>query len=251
MKTELLKRLLEDVKEERLSLDEAIRRLKTLPYEDLGFARPDNHRPLRRGYPEIIFGQGKTKEQIFKILSSIVKSGNDAIVTRTTPDVFDYIKKRYKNAVFNKDARMVVIRRAGSERQTGLILVISAGTSDIPVAEEAAFTAEVLGSRVERLYDVGVAGIHRLLDKLDTLMSASVVIVVAGMEGALPSVVGGLIEGPVIAVPTSVGYGTSFQGLAALLAMLNSCSSNVAVVNIDNGFGAGYLANLINKKIEA
>ncbi|MFN3479405.1 MAG: nickel pincer cofactor biosynthesis protein LarB [Thermodesulfovibrionales bacterium] len=248
MKIDLLRRLLEDVKEGRLSTDDALERLKTLPYEDLGFARLDNHRSLRKGSPEIIFGQGKTKQQVLKIVDSLVSNGNDAIVTRTDKETYNYLKKRHKRAVFNEKARMVVVRNRKLERKEGLILVISAGTSDIPVAEEAAFTAEVLGNRVERLYDVGVAGIHRLFDKIDLLMSASVLIVVAGMEGALPSVIGGLVEAPVIAVPTSIGYGASFGGITALLAMLNSCSSNVAVVNIDNGFGAGYIASVINRK---
>lgn len=248
MRTDSLRRLLEDVKEGRLSPDDALERLKTLPYDDLGFAKLDNHRTLRKGYPEVIFGQGKTKEQVLKIIDSLVSKGNDAIVTRTDKETYNYLKKRYKRTVFNEKARMIVVRSRKLERKEGLILVISAGTSDIPVAEEAAFTAEIFGNRVERLYDVGVAGIHRLFDKIDLLMSASVLIVVAGMEGALPSVVGGLVEGPVIAVPTSIGYGASFGGITALLAMLNSCSSNVAVVNIDNGFGAGYIASVINRK---
>lgn len=249
MQVGLLKRIFEDYKSGRLSLDAAIKKLKTLPYKDLGFAQIDNHRPLRRGYPEVIFGQGKTKEQVLRIIDELISKGNDAIVTRTDASVYRHIKRSYRDAVFNKEARMIAIRRNKSEiKKTGLILVVSAGTSDIPVAEEAAFTSEIFDNRVERIYDVGVAGIHRLFDKLDLLMSANVIIVVAGMEGALPSVVGGLVEGPVIAVPTSIGYGASFKGIAALLSMLNSCSSNVAVVNIDNGFGAGYLASVINRK---
>lgn len=249
MKIGLLRKILKDYKSGILSLNETIEKLKTLPYESIGFAHLDNHRPLRKGFPEVIFGQGKTKEQILKIINALVSKGNDAIVTRTDIAVFKHVKKRYKEAVFNKEARMIVVKKEKSEDMgKGLILVISAGTSDIPVAEEAAFTAEVFGNKVERLYDVGVAGIHRLLDKLDLIMSANVIIVVAGMEGALPSVVGGLVEGPVIAVPTSIGYGASFNGVTALLAMLNSCSSNVSVVNIDNGFGAGYIASVINRK---
>ncbi len=249
MRPELLKNLLKDVKEGKITIDEAMIRLKTLPFEDLGFARLDNHRALRKGIPEVIFGQGKTKEQILKLIERLLKNGNDAIVTRTDKAVFDYIKKRHKDAIFNQEARMITIKRKIPEERKGLILVISAGTSDIPVAEEAAFTAESLGNRVERLYDVGVAGVHRLLDRIDLLMASTVIITVAGMEGALPSVVGGLVEGPVIAVPTSTGYGASFNGVTALLAMLNSCASNVAVVNIDNGFSAGYIASIINRKL--
>lgn len=249
MQKDLLRRLLEDVREGRLSLDDALNRLRTLPYDDLDFAKLDNHRALRKGYPEVIFGQGKTRDQIMKLIDSLIKNGNNAIVTRTDRTVYNHIKKKYKEAIFNEKARMILLRTTEVKNAgKGSILVISAGTSDIPVAEEAAFTAEIFGNNVERLYDVGVAGIHRLFDKLDILMSASVLIVVAGMEGALPSVVGGLVEGPVIAVPTSIGYGASFGGIAALLAMLNSCSSNVAVVNIDNGFGAGFLASVINRK---
>ncbi|MFN3396747.1 MAG: nickel pincer cofactor biosynthesis protein LarB [Thermodesulfovibrionales bacterium] len=249
MQKDVLRRLLEDVKDGRLSPDDVLNRLRTLPYDDLDFAKLDNHRALRKGYPEVIFGQGKTKDQIMKLIDSLIKNGNDAIVTRTDRTVYNHIKKKYKEAIFNEKARIILLRKAELKNAgRGSIMVISAGTSDIPVAEEAAFTAEIFGNKVERLYDVGVAGIHRLFDKLDILMSASVLIVVAGMEGALPSVVGGLVEGPVIAVPTSIGYGASFGGITALLAMLNSCSSNVAVVNIDNGFGAGYIASVINRK---
>jgi NCAIR mutase (PurE)-related protein len=249
MQIELLRRLLEDVREKRLSPDDALKRLKTLPYEDIGFAKVDNHRSLRKGFPEVIFGQGKTKDQILRLITELLKGGNDAIVTRIDREVYDYVKKRYVRAVFNEMARMLVVRKKrAAEGGKGLILVVCAGTSDIPVAEEAAFTAEVFGNRVERVYDAGVAGIHRLFDNIDLLRSANVTIAVAGMEGALPSVIGGIVEGPVIAVPTSIGYGASFNGLAALLAMLNSCSSNVAVVNIDNGFSAGCIASIINKR---
>jgi NCAIR mutase (PurE)-related protein len=249
MQIELLRRLLEDVREKRLSPDDALKRLKTLPYEDIGFAKVDNHRSLRKGFPEVIFGQGKTKDQILRLITELLKGGNDAIVTRIDREVYDYVKKRYVRAVFNEMARMLVVRKKrAAEGGKGLILVVCAGTSDIPVAEEAAFTAEVFGNRVERVYDAGVAGIHRLFDNIDLLRSANVTIAVAGMEGALPSVIGGIVEGPVIAVPTSIGYGASFKGLAALLAMLNSCSSNVAVVNIDNGFSAGCIASIINKR---
>ncbi|MFO0754342.1 MAG: nickel pincer cofactor biosynthesis protein LarB [Thermodesulfovibrionales bacterium] len=231
-----------------VDVDSALQRLKTLPYEDIDFAKIDHHRSLRQGIPEIVYGAGKTKEQILRIIDVLSKSGSDAIVTRTDREAFESVRKRYKKATFNEQARMIILR--GGEKKpanSGFILVISAGTSDMPVAEEAAAMAEIMGNRVERLYDVGVAGIHRVLDKATLLMSATVLIVVAGMEGALPSVVGGLVDKPVIAVPTSVGYGANFNGLSALLGMLNSCSPGVAVVNIDNGFSAGCIAGLINR----
>ncbi|HHN64429.1 MAG TPA: nickel pincer cofactor biosynthesis protein LarB [Nitrospirae bacterium] len=248
MRYEYLRELMVKVKKGQIGIDDAIKRLKTLPYEDIGFAKVDNHRSIRQGAPEIIYGEGKTPEQIISIIRVLTKGGNDAIVTRTTREVFRKVKARYRNAVYNEQARMIVVRKKArkTKEKRGLVLVISAGTSDIPVAEEAAVTAEAMGNRVERLYDVGIAGIHRLFDNIDLINAATVLIVVAGMEGALPSIVGGLVDKPVIAVPTSVGYGASFGGLAALLGMLNSCASGVSVVNIDNGFGAGYLANLIN-----
>ena len=236
------------VKKGQIGVDEAVDRLKTLPYEDIGFAKVDNHRSIRQGAPEIIFGQGKTPEQIVSIIRVLTKGGNDAIVTRTTREVFRKVKAVYKKALYNEQARMIVVKKTARQarKNKGLVLIISAGTSDIPVAEEAAVTAETMGNKVERLYDVGIAGIHRLLDNIDIIKAATVLVVVAGMEGALPSIVGGLVDKPVIAVPTSVGYGASFGGIAALLGMLNSCASGVSVVNIDNGFGAGYMANLIN-----
>ncbi len=248
MRDDYLRELINKVKTGEIDRESALKKLKTLPYEDIGFARVDNHRSLRQGFPEVIYGEGKSKEQIIHIIGVLVKGGNDAIVTRTNREVFEYVRKKYKKAVYNEQARMIVIqRRKNNKVNKGLILVISAGTSDIPVAEEAAVVAEVMGNKVERLYDVGVAGVHRLLDNIDLVMSATVLIVVAGMEGALPSVVGGLVDKPVIAVPTSVGYGASFHGISALLGMLNSCAPGVAVVNIDNGFGAGCIANLINR----
>lgn len=248
MKEENLKTLIKKIKTGEIDVESALKKLKTLPYEDIGFAKVDNHRSLRQGVPEVVFGEGKTKEQIVHIIDVLVKGSNDAIVTRTNKDVFKYVRKKFKKAVYNEHARMIVIkRRKNNKVNEGLILVISAGTSDIPVAEEAAVVAEIMGNKVKRLYDVGVAGVHRLLGNIDLIMSATVLIVVAGMEGALPSVVGGLVDKPVIAVPTSVGYGANFGGISALLGMLNSCALGVAVVNIDNGFGAGCIANLINR----
>ena len=240
-----LEDLLCGVRDGRVTPVEAAERLKTLPYEDLGFAKVDLHRSLRRGYPEAVFGAGKTAEQIVAIVGRITASGQNALVTRTTPDVYRQLATVQTEARFHEAARCVTVAVAPPPSLPGRVAVVCAGTSDVPVAEEAAVTAEFLGARVERIHDVGVAGIHRLLDQTATIREAQVVIVVAGMEGALPSVVGGLVEAPVIAVPTSIGYGASFQGLAALLAMLNACTSGVAVVNIDNGFGAGQLAAMI------
>lgn len=248
MKEENLKALINKIKTGEIDVDSALKKLKSLPYEDIGFAKVDNHRSLRQGMPEIVFGAGKTKEQIVQIMDVLVKGGNDAIVTRTNKDVFNHARKKHKKATYNEHARMIVVKRSkNNKRNKGMILIICAGTSDIPVAEEAAVVTEIMGNKVERLYDVGVAGVHRLLSKIDLIMSATVLIVVAGMEGALPSVVGGLVDKPVIAVPTSVGYGANFGGISALLGMLNSCALGVSVVNIDNGFGAGCVANLINR----
>lgn len=242
-----LKELFEKVKSGDMDVDSAVDRLRTLPYEDLEFAKVDNHRALRQRAPEVIYGEGKSPEQIVGIVDVLVKHGNDVLITRTSKEAYGSVKKKHRGAVFNEQARIIQIRKKrNAETNNGLVLVISAGTSDIPVAEEAALTAEFLGNRTKRLYDAGVAGVHRLLDNMKLIKSATVLIVVAGMEGALPSVVGGLVDKPVIAVPTSVGYGASFQGISALLGMLNSCASGVSVVNIDNGFGAGYIANLIN-----
>ncbi len=243
-----LRNLLNKVKSGEVDVDGAVSTLKTLPYENLGFAKVDNHRCLRQGAPEVVYGEGKSPVQIAAIVDVLVKNGNNVLVTRTSSEAFKAVKKKHRGAVFHGDARIIkVLRKKKAEKNRGLVLVVSAGTSDIPVAEEAAITSEVLGNRTERLYDVGVAGVHRLLDNISLIKAATVLVVVAGMEGALPSVVGGLVDKPVIAVPTSVGYGASFQGISALLGMLNSCSSGVSVVNIDNGFGAGYIANLINR----
>ena len=245
MDPESLRQLLRDVKSGATSPEAAAERLRTLPFEDLGFAKVDHHRALRRGFPEAIFGAGKTREQIAGIVAAISGRGQNALVTRTTAEVHAHVAAAQPTARFHEAARCLTLEVAAVPPLRGRVAVLCAGTSDIPVAEEAAVTASFHGAVVDRIYDVGVAGLHRLLDKAADIRKASVVIVVAGMEGALPSVVGGLVDTPVIAVPTSIGYGAAFQGLAALLAMLNSCASGVAVVNIDNGFGAGHMASLI------
>ena len=237
--------LLRAVRDGTVTPEAAALRLRTLPYEDLGFARPDHHRALRRGFPEVVFGAGKTPEQVLAIATSLAERGQNVLVTRTGPEVQRLIAGRFPGARFHDSARCITLMTTPPDPLPGRVAVVCAGTSDVPVAEEAATTAEFYAAAVERLYDVGVAGLHRLLDRTGSLREADVVVVAAGMEGALPSVVGGLVEAPVIAVPTSVGYGASFQGLAALLAMLNTCASGVAVVNIDNGFGAGYMASVI------
>jgi NCAIR mutase (PurE)-related protein len=243
-----LEDLLRAVKDGTLTPVQAAERLKTLPYEDLGFAKVDHHRALRRGFPEAVFGAGKTPDQIMAIVDRIVSRGQSVLVTRTDSEVHERVKACHPGAIYHASARCLAIAVRAAEPLPGRVGVVSAGTSDVPVAEEAAVTAEFHGATVDRIHDVGVAGLHRLLDRAASLREASVLIVVAGMEGALPSVVGGLVDAPVIAVPTSVGYGASFQGLAALLAMLNSCASGVAVMNIDNGFGAGYFASLLLRK---
>jgi NCAIR mutase (PurE)-related protein len=243
-----LEALLRAVEQGRLSVREGMDKLKTLPFEDIGEAMIDHHRPLRKGFPEVIFGEGKDAEQVITIMERMAEAQENILVTRIEEKKAKAVLQRFPQATYHRRARAITVRIGeGEERGKGIILVISAGTSDIPVAEEAAVTARIMGNEVETLYDVGVSGIHRLLNYREKLLEANVLIVVAGMEGALPSVVGGLVARPVIAVPTSVGYGTSFGGLAPLLAMLNSCASNVAVVNIDNGFGAGYVACLINR----
>ncbi len=248
MNIELVKRLLERLKKGRIDIDRAVEELKRLPFEDLEFATIDTHRSLRQGFPEVIFGEGKTPAQIRKIARSLLARKENVLVTRLVPEKARPLKRTFPDAEYNHRGRTLFIRSHPVELTgRGTILVISAGTSDIPVAEEASVTAECMGNRVERLYDVGVAGIHRLLNKKESIFSANVLIVVAGMEGALPSVVGGLVARPVIAVPTSVGYGANLGGLTTLLAMLNSCAAGVSVVNIDNGFGAGYVASLINR----
>ena len=240
-----LEELLRRVSEGSVTPEEAAERLKTLPYEDLGFAKVDHHRALRRGFPESVFGGGKTAEQIAAIVECITERGQNALVTRTTPEAHRLVRPRRPQAVYHEEARCLTVTVSEVPALPGRVAVVCAGTSDVPVAEEAAVTAAFHGATVDRIYDVGVAGLHRLLDQAPTIRRARAVIVAAGMEGALPSVVAGLVDAPVIAVPTSVGYGASFHGLAALLAMLNSCASGVAVVNIDNGFGAGYLASLM------
>jgi NCAIR mutase (PurE)-related protein len=249
MDTKVLERLLAEVQGGRLSVAEALQRLRTLPFEDLGFARVDHHRQLRQGFPEVVFAAGKSLEQIRGILAALARRSEHILVTRLSPDKAPELASEFPAAVYHPDSQVLTLSRGEiPDRGRGLIVVISAGTSDIPVAEEALLTARLMGHRTEALYDVGVAGLHRLLAHQELLNQATVFIVVAGMEGALPSVVGGLVDRPVIAVPTSIGYGASFGGLAALLAMLNSCATGIAVVNIDNGFGAGYLAALINRK---
>jgi hypothetical protein len=242
-----LRELLLAFRRGEVTLDEVLARLRHLPYEDLGFAKLDHHRLLRQGFPEVVFGQGKTPEQIAAIVVRLLERGSVVLVTRTDEAAYTAVHRVVPEAVYHPHARMITIRRDPPPEPEGLIAVVSAGTADIPVAEEAAITAEALGSRVARFYDVGVAGLHRLLSIWEPLAEARVVVCVAGMEGALPSVVGGLVGVPVIAVPTSIGYGVGHGGLAALLGMLNSCAANVVVVNIDNGFGAGVVASLINR----
>ena len=243
-----LENLLKEVKTGKASIEKALAQLKSLPFEDLGFTRIDHHRSLRKGFPEVIWGEGKSSDQILSIVKQLKKKGQNVLITRLEKRKAADIRKVFPQSRYYPASNVLTcltqpVKPAGK----GTILVITAGTTDIPVAEEAVVTAQVMGNRVETLYDVGVAGIHRLLAERERLESARVLIVVAGMEGALPSVVGGLVDRPVIAVPTSIGYGTSFGGVTALLAMLNSCASGVAVVNIDNGFGAGYIASLMNK----
>lgn len=247
MTREAIAKLLGQVRRGRVGVDEALERLRDMPYENLGYARIDHHRPLRQGMPEVIFGRGKTPEQIESLVRRMLRHGHNVLVTRTDAGVFERVRKVAPKAEFHALSGAISIRRERKVRGRGMVLVVTAGTTDIPVAEEALVTAEIMGNRVEPLYDVGVAGLHRLLGESKALKRARVVIVAAGMEGALPSVVGGLVAAPVIAVPTSVGYGASFRGMAALLGMMNSCAPNVAVVNIDNGFGAGYLASVINR----
>ncbi len=247
MTPESIRKLFEQVRVGKLSPDDAVQRLRHLPFEDLGFAKIDHHRALRAGMPEVVFGEGKTPAQLAGIFSRLAQHDGNILATRASKQQFAAVKKEVRRAQYRELARAIVLQRDENKYGKGKIAIVSAGTSDIPVAEEALVTAEIMGNDVEHLYDVGVAGIHRLLANRGTLMRARVVIVCAGMEGALPSVVGGLVGVPVIAVPTSVGYGAAFKGVAALLGMMNSCASNVSVVNIDNGFGAGYVASLINR----
>lgn len=243
-----LRELLTQFQSGEKNLDEVIEKLKHLPYESLGFAHVDHHRAIRHGFPEVIFGRGKTPEQIAGIAEKLLERAGNLLVTRTDRQAYDLVTKLEPTATFHESCGAISVIRDRTEHGKGTIAIVTAGTSDIPVAEEAAITVEAMGNQFTRLFDVGVAGIHRILSQRESLRSARVVICVAGMEGALPSVVGGLVSVPVIAVPTSIGYGASFGGVAALLGMLNSCSSNVTVVNIDNGFGAGYVASLINRQ---
>ena len=259
MNSQALRKLFEQVRKKRLSPDEAVERLRHLPFEDLGFAKIDHHRALRQGMPEVIFAEGKTPRQVADIFTRLAAHGGNVLATRATEEQFAAVAAAVDLAEYRPEyrpkyrpeyrpiARAIVLQRDRKRHGKGVIVVVSAGTSDIPVAEEAVVTAELMGNNVQHIYDVGVAGIHRLLAHRGALAKARVIIVCAGMEGALPSVVGGLVGVPVIAVPTSVGYGAAFEGLAALLGMMNSCASNVSVVNIDNGFGAGYVASLINR----
>jgi NCAIR mutase (PurE)-related protein len=252
MNSEALRRLFDEVKKKRLSPDDAVERLRHLPFEDLGFAKVDHHRALRQGMPEVIFAPGKTPQQVADIFRRLAAHGGNVLATRATEEQYAAVAAVLADNVdlaeYRPLARAIVLKRDRKKHGKGVIVVVSAGTSDIPVAEEAVVTAELMGNNVQHIYDVGVAGIHRLLAHRAALAKARVIVVCAGMEGALPSVVGGLVGVPVIAVPTSVGYGAAFEGLAALLGMMNSCASNVSVVNIDNGFGAGYVAALINRK---
>ncbi len=248
MNVRKLEDLLKRVKAGKASINEAMAQLKSLPFEDLGYARVDHHRSLRKGSPEVIWGEGKTSQQILSIMKELKRKGQNVLITRLDEKKAKAVQKTFpKSQYYPRSKVLTYLIHPIKPDVKGTILVITAGTTDIPVAEEAVITAQFMGNRVESLYDVGVSGIHRLLSERTRLEAARVLIVVAGMEGALPSVVGGLVDRPVIAVPTSVGYGTSFGGITALLAMLNSCASGVAVVNIDNGFGAGYMASLMNR----
>lgn len=250
MDRDKIRKLLGDVREKKIGVDGALKILRFLPYEDLGFAKIDTHRTLRKGFPEVILGEGKSTEQITKIAQKFLSRNELLMVTKASKEVYEAVVKVNKNTVYYEVAKIVL---TGQKRKKGgkkTILVVSAGTSDLPIAEEATVTAEIMGNAVGRLYDVGVAGIHRLFENKEKLFNANVIIVVAGMEGALSSVVAGLVDKPVIAVPTSTGYGANFSGLSALLTMLNCCAPGAVVVNIDNGFGAGYFASLINQMSE-
>ncbi len=247
MNADSIRKLFEEVRRGKVSPDDAVARLRHMPFEDLGFAKVDHHRALRVGMPEVIFGERKTPAQVAAIFAKLAQHGGNVLATRADARQFAAVKKKVRKAEYREAARAIVLDRDHKTYGKGIITIVSAGTSDIAVAEEAVVTAELMGNEVQHLYDVGVAGVHRLLANREQLARSRVVVVCAGMEGALPSVVGGLVGVPVIAVPTSVGYGASFKGIAALLGMMNSCASNVSVVNIDNGFGAGYVASLINR----
>ena len=253
MNPEKLLDILRKVQRGTITPEQALSELRSFPYEDIGFAKLDHHRALRTGFPEVIFCQGKTVQQVVEIASRLYQNSHHVLATRASAEMAEAVQKASLPAVYHTDARIIEIgeRPQPKENDTRYIAVVAAGTADLPVAEEAAVTAEAMGSRVQRVYDVGVAGLHRLLDKREILFDATALVVVAGMEGALASVIGGLVRAPVVAVPTSVGYGANFGGLAPLLTMLNSCAAGVAVVNIDNGFGAGYYAHLINQQRDA
>jgi hypothetical protein len=247
MDQSFLQNILNQVAEGRIDTQSAMEQLKDLPFQDIGFANIDQHRNIRTGYPETIYCEGKTPEQVAAIINKMKENNSNILGSRASVETYEKVKELVPEALYYENARMIVVKRNEDIVSEKVIAVVTAGTSDIPVAEEAAITAETMGNRVDRIFDVGVAGIHRLFGRLDRIRAANVVVVVAGMEGALASVVGGLVDKPVIAVPTSVGYGASFGGVSALLTMLNSCAAGVAVVNIDNGFGAGYLASKINQ----
>ncbi len=253
MTPDSIRKLLDSVAQGKTSPAKALQQLRHFGFEDLGYAKVDHHRQLRAGFPEVIFCKGKSPEQVAGIAERIVSRGSALLATRAELPAFKAVKRKIKEAKYHPDAKVITCKSkdcAEKPKTLGFIAVICAGTSDVPVAEEAAITAEVMGNRVERIYDVGVAGIHRLFSHIDLIRTASALVVVAGMEGALPSVVGGLVSRPVIAVPTSIGYGASLNGLSALLGMLNSCAAGITVVNIDNGFGAGYAAALMNRAPE-
>lgn len=239
-------RLLTEVKEKRVSIHDAFEKLRHMPYEDLGFAKIDHHRQARAGFPEVVLCQGKTRDQIAAIFDALNKKNDRVLLTRADDKIYDRVKKINDGAVYDPLSKTIVVEKKNPTRK-GLVSIVCAGTADTPVAEEAAITAEVCGSRVTRVYDVGVAGLHRLLDNFKKIAESRCIVVIAGMDGVLPSVVGGLASCPVVAVPTSVGYGANFNGVAPLLTMLNSCASNVSVVNVNNGFGAGYIASMINR----
>lgn len=243
---EWLRNILQKVKSDKITLNDALQELTNLPYEEMACANIDHHRSLRVGFPEVIFGRGKTVEQITTISQHLIERSERLLVTHASIEAYNSVKAAIPDAIYNPASRTIVVNRSSGLRLRKGIAVVTGGTADIPVAEEAIVTAELMGNKVERVIDVGVAGLHRLLDKIGKLREARVLVVVAGMEGALPGVIGGLVSAPIIAVPTSVGYGASFNGLAPLLTMLNSCAPGIAVVNIDNGFGAGYMAGLIN-----
>ncbi|MDN3515248.1 MAG: nickel pincer cofactor biosynthesis protein LarB [Candidatus Brocadia sp.] len=247
MDIDVIKKLLEDYKSGEVSIHDVLEKIRELPYKDIGFAKVDSHRKIRCGFPEVIFCPGKTPGQVVKIVEHIISGKNDMLATRASMEIYEAVSREFPEAVYHEQAKAITIRKTHRKPHKGLILIITAGTSDIPVAEEARVTAEIMGNAVQVLHDVGVAGIHRLMKSHSELLKANVIIVVAGMEGALASVVGGLVDCPVIGVPTSIGYGASFSGIAPLLSMLNSCASGVSVVNIDNGFGAAYVASLINR----